>query len=174
MGGNEAAALTTALANHPVRQVLVLVEGLEHAAALVPLLPDCPLVAGPHRQAEHLGAEVSRALTRGVAWRVYGGERLLVATFAGLADMDLADVDVVLRADAGSGLPPFDAKFIEFNENSRRLLLIDLADEHDERLRRCHHYRAEAYAARGWLPAGCDPVEARVDRFLNGRPRRGR
>jgi hypothetical protein len=52
------------------------------------------------------------------------------------------------------------------------LLLVDADDRHLPALRRRSRRRREAYAARGWLAPGADPVAAAVGRFLARRPRR--
>jgi hypothetical protein len=95
-----------------------------------------------------------------------------IITVAAADRIDLAHVDVLVRADAGTGLPaiPEEALVID-NSVQHRIVLVDLADRHHPVLRRWSRRRRQAYDAKGWLPPGTDPVQHRIDQFLNSRPR---
>src|SRR5262245_10296919 len=98
-----------------------------------------------------------------------------VVTAAALPEVDLARVGVLVRADGGAGLPPLGpGQLVEPDEGpARPLLLIDLHDRHHPALRRQSRRRQDAYADRGWFAPGVEPVQARAERFLAGRPREG-
>lgn len=152
--------------------VVVVTEGVEHALALAPLLPDWPLGAGGHVHEGGLSPAQLARLHRPPD--PFGtGPRRAILTSACLADADLAGVDVLVRADGGVGLPPLDErKLVEPDAGPERpLLLVDFQDRHHPRLRRRSRLRREAYAERGWLAPGADPERARVERFLASRPR---
>jgi hypothetical protein len=92
-----------------------------------------------------------------------------------LANLDLSCAGVLVRADGGVGPPPLaPAQLIEPDDGpARPLLLLDFDDRHHPELRRRTRLRREAYAERGWLAPGVDPVRARVERFLATRPAEG-
>jgi hypothetical protein len=151
--------------------VLVLVENVEHALALAPHLPGWPLLTGPHVCKEGLDAHHLEALGRGKeSWTVQPA--CAVVTTTAVQAVNLNDVDVLVRADGGVGLPPIPtAGLVVPNEQGDRpLLLVDLDDRHHPQLRKWSRTRKEAYLERGWLTPGVDPTRARVQRFLANRP----
>jgi hypothetical protein len=158
-------------------RVLVVVEGVDHALALAKLLPDWPVIVGDgvceagfdRYQRQLLAQRRTMPSTTG----------LMIATLAGLAQpgvLDFNSVDVVVWAGGGSHLPPLPAEMLICRpEQTRALLLVDVADRHHPQLRRWSRYRREEYQDAGWIAPGTDPVKARIDRFLTQRPQgRGR
>jgi hypothetical protein len=119
-------------------RVIVAVESLEHAEALKAELPDWPIdepAAG---------------------WVAYE-----IATFDGLRSRPLNDIDVLVRADGGTGLPPL-APFALTSPSSapaRPLVVVDVLDRNHPELRKAVHSREHAYIEAGWRPAGCDAVD---------------
>jgi hypothetical protein len=159
----------------PPRDVLVLVENVEHALALAQRLPDWVLLTGPDLHEDGLTPEqVGRLHTMPDPFRA--DPLHAVATTAALADMDVAQVDVLVRADGGTNLPPVtDEMLAEPAEGPERpLLLVDMVDRQHPVLRRRSRSRQQAYEERGWFAAGIDTVQARVEHFLANRPGRCR
>ncbi len=96
----------------------------------------------------------------------------VIATPGGLADVPLAEADVLVRAGGGVGLPPVPGwQLVQANAEDRPLLLVDVDDRHHARLRLEARKRKQAYAARGWYDVGVEPSEARVEAFLADRTR---
>jgi hypothetical protein len=91
-----------------------------------------------------------------------------------LPDLDLRCADVLIRADAGSDLPPIQTDALKERDNNpaKPLLVIDCHDKQHPALRRLSRLRQQAYQRRGWLAPYADPEQARVDAFLAARPRR--
>jgi hypothetical protein len=90
-------------------------------------------------------------------------------------NVDLSSAGVLVRAEGGVGLPPLaPEQLVEPDDGpARPLLLLDFDDRHHPLLRRRAALRRRAYAERGWLAPGVDPVEARVQQFLDSRPAEG-
>jgi hypothetical protein len=153
----------------PLHEVVVLVENIEHALALAERLPDWPLVTGEEVVQVGLSSHQRRLLADRQAQPNGAGQR--ITTAAGLLTMDLSDVDAIVWAGAGPGLPPVPAERLITRSDERGLLLVDFADRHHPSLRRWTRHRKAAYLDAGWLPPGLDPVVARVERFLASRPR---
>jgi hypothetical protein len=84
--------------------------------------------------------------------------------------MSLSEVDVIVRADGGTGLPPIAPRQLIARPDAPPLALIDLDDRHHPVPRRNARARRNAYATRGWFAPGADPVVARAARFLETRP----
>jgi hypothetical protein len=163
--------VAAALAGRPVTGVLVLVENVEHALALANLLPGWRLATAAvwaggltvHQEAQ-LQPDATSVPTP-IAH--------LIATTAALDRASLGAVDVVLRADGGSGLPPLPRRLLESQEASPRpLLVIDCQNQHHRLLERWSRDRQQAYRQRGWYSAGTNPVDAEVERFLATRTTR--
>jgi len=131
--------------------IVVLVEGIEHAEALVPALPGWDLLPG---SAGPAGAGKVRA----------------IATLDGLARPDRDGVDVVVRADGGIGVPAVLAHgWSTPYPGGRPLILVDFDDRHHPDLRRRSRGRRRAYRELGWAVDGEGPTTP-VDRFLATRP----
>jgi hypothetical protein len=82
--------------------------------------------------------------------------------------IDLQNVDVILRADAGTGLPAcLDRLLIEPTDQAARpLLLVDLDDRQDREFRHRSQKRQREYDKRGWFPTGTSPTLGRLKQFL--------
>lgn len=106
-------------------------------------------------------------------WLVLGKEvrnrkGLLVVTPAGLEQA--GRFDVIIRADAGVGLPGIPDKLLRVkNGKEGSLLLIDFRDQHHPVLRQWSRQRQEAYLEAGWSVAGVK-TQSPLDRFLATRP----
>jgi hypothetical protein len=154
-------------------RVVVLVEQLLHGLALAELLPGWPLLAdlcgpSPRNLTE---AQLQVVAAGKQAWEARPAHAIVTRT--GMLGVDLRDVDIVVRADAGAGLPAIpDAKLIEPADGPvRPLLLLDLDDRHPQ-LQKSSQRRQRAYEERGWFAPGVDPDQGRVELFLRGRGRR--
>jgi hypothetical protein len=95
-----------------------------------------------------------------------GRKSIYVVTYMKAAEVDWTEIDVLLRADGGTGLPPIPhprSLAIPY-DSSRRLLLIDAKDRGSlrDRLRA----RAAAYRDCGWLPPGIGSPEEDVDQYV--------
>jgi hypothetical protein len=119
-------------------RVVVVVEGEEHADALKAKLPDWPVDAP-------------------AAGRLVGQ----ILTFDGLRSRTLEDVDVIVRADAGTGLLPLGpfAVATPSYRVSRSLFVVDVIDDNHPELRQAVNQRTKAYLDAGWRPATCDAVD---------------
>ncbi len=164
------AAASSVLTGTETSRVAVVVEGVEHAVALGRCLPGWPVLAGTHVWRRGLSGP------RPVSRAARGPSRLLpanaIVTFEGLAGLDLAGVDVLVRADGGPGLPPLGplALVQPNHEPQRPLLLLDLTDRGHPLLRAWVRQRRAAYAGQGWHPPGVDATAERVRAFLADRP----
>jgi hypothetical protein len=162
-------AAADALAGLPAANVLVLVEGVEHALALSRRLRGWPVLAGDAVFGRGLPREGRRLLRAGQVSR-QPAEVFKIITADALPDVALDRVDVLVRAD-GVGLPPLrPGQLAQPGGDGRPLLLVDPTDRHHPLLRRWARERGEAYAERGWYGVGVDPVQARAEAFLAGRP----
>jgi hypothetical protein len=96
-----------------------------------------------------------------------------IATFDGLRSRPLQDVDVVVRADGGTGLLPLAPSSLASpsSQPARPLVVIDVLDRHDPELESARRSRECAYMEAGWRPAGCDAVDFAL---LTLFPKRGR
>ena len=81
-------------------------------------------------------------------------------------------IDVLVRADGGTGLPLLPDKIatVPATTQPARLLLVDMADKHHPQLRRDSRRRREAYEDAGWNLVGSRRRTA-LDRFLATRPK---
>ena len=96
----------------------------------------------------------------------------MIATVAGLDDIDLAAVDAVVWAGAGQHLPPLPAeRLICPAGQPHRLLLVDCDDRHHPQLRRWSRFRREQFESAGWFEFDFKNLVARVRRFLSQHPR---
>jgi hypothetical protein len=163
--------IKTALDNAPIRGILVLVENLEHARELAQLLPGWALWTGENVHEEGLRPVQTNPL--GTPPNPFGPARAIV-TAERLRDVLLNEVDVLIRADGGVGVPPFGAgSLVEPDfENPRPLLLVDFNDKNLPVLRKWSKARKHAYEEHSWLAPGQDPMQWRVEHFLETRPGR--
>jgi hypothetical protein len=166
------------LVNGSQATVVVLVENVEHAEALARFLRGWRIARhhcwnpggvgqGIHESTGSLGTET-------------GNSQGFIATALGIKALDVTQIDVLIRADAGVGLAslmPFSQEQILLRKNNlpehrwqeSQLLLVDFEDRHHPLLRRWSRLRRVAYEERGWYAPGVDPLRARVDRFLADR-----
>ena len=94
-----------------------------------------------------------------------------IYTAAAIDQIDPLGLDVLIRTDAGNGLPPFEnARLVLSNTRTHRLLVADCDDRCHHELGRWTRKRRRAYRERGWYGPGADPVEERVKDFLKARP----
>lgn len=149
-------------------RVVILVENLEHAVSLLHHLPDWPLIAAPDLYTADLPRHAMRVLAQTTAVGTPHDQQIRM-TAAGAPD--LADVDVLIRADAGPGLPAGLQPTSTIQHGAdHRVLLIDFLDGHHRQLRTWSRQRQEAYRDSGWYSPGADPVEERVRAWLASRP----
>lgn len=150
-------------------RVGVLVEGVEHGLKLAQFLPGVPVVAGPEVWTEGLRPEQVKLLASGK--QAKDATRAIV-TSKGLERTPR--LDVLLRADAGAGLPALPGSYLSVpNAEKARLLLIDLLDEHHPALRKRGRDRKDAYVAKGWAVLG-RKAPSPMQRFWVERPEVGR
>ena len=147
------------------RKVVVLVENLEHALAMAKYLPEAPIVFGP----DHWTGDLSTAQKDRLKPRRPRKPHVTIATLTGLPDVDR--MDVLLRADAGRGLPPLsEEQRVVPHGTADRLLLIDCRDRHHPFLRTLSQERRIDYLASGWRVDG-EAEPSALDRFLAARPK---
>lgn len=133
-------------------RVGVLVENVEHAAKILNRLPGWPIVADPAALDHPLPAKVQTAIVAGHQQEHATTEDVIV-THAGM--MSAGVFDILIRADAGTGLPPIsDAFYVASDGTGQRLLLIDVADKHHPHLRQRSGWRKQASLERGWTVEG--------------------
>ena len=156
-----------ALRTHPsdCRNVLVVCDSIEH------LWLQRPWLSGWSRLPE-VGPSPSGAGTP-TGWPEY--PLGVLSTRDALADgqLSLSSFDVLIYAGASPYPPTIPPHLLAVDPaHARPLLLIDFEDRRHSLLRRWSRERADRYSTNGWFPAGIDPVEARVDRFISSRRRR--
>lgn len=140
--------------------VVLLAGSVDHALKLGRLLPDWPIITGRYLIQDGLG-NADRARLADVPRRLLG--RPVIATPAGV---ERVPCSVLVRADAGTGLPPLSAGGLECAAGEDRpLLIVDVEDRSHPLLRRRTRKRQAAYRAAGWYPAGT-PIPDVLDRFL--------
>jgi hypothetical protein len=155
-----------ALGAPPGRRVVILADGVEHALALAGHVPDAPVVCGSDPWTAGLTAGQAERLDSGAG--VSGTARLLIATQAGLSSA--CSFEILVRADAGRGLPPLpDDQLVAPHGSASSLLVVDCADRHHPALRVRSRERRAAYVVAGWIVAG-EPTLSPLDRVLADRP----
>ena len=152
------------------RRTAVLVENVEHGLKIARKLPGWPLIAGPDVYLQGLkrqDQELFQSIAKTSSDNAHG-----IFTITAIDRLDPRKIDVLIRADAGIGLPPIDNKRLLIpNTDQHRLLLIDFDDRRHHDLRVLTRRRKKAYDKRGWYRVGADPVEERVKDFLAARPK---
>jgi hypothetical protein len=150
--------------------VVVLVENVEHGLALASFLPGWGLATGPFPYSAGLSEQETRLLRDATR---FAGENppCMICTFPAAAMAIPPDVDVLIRADGGSGLPPIpESALIEPSDwPDHPIRVYDFRDNRHSMLRRWSKARERAYRANEWHPRGTDPVEVRVDEYLSER-----
>ncbi|MDB5306081.1 MAG: hypothetical protein JWO38_283 [Gemmataceae bacterium] len=149
---------------------LVLVETVAHALALAGRLRGWSVVSSLPVIKDGLTASQMAAIGAGAS-PFSTAPFPAIVTFDGLARYDLAAVTAIVRADAGTGLPPLPPGRLGAEFPAPPLRLVDLDGDSHPLLRRAARQRRAAYVGRGWFAPGVDPVEGRAARFLGTRPR---
>jgi hypothetical protein len=171
--GHQLAVFNRRVEDEGHQRVVVLVEGIEHALRLAQLLPTWSVVAGEHVDPKGLRPEDLFRLRRGRS-ALDNPLAGIIVTSVGMKALKLSDIDVVVRADGGVGLPALPREeLVEDNAMpSRPLRIVDFVDRHHRELERWSWQRRKAYEDSGWGELGADPVAARMQRFLRSRPKR--
>jgi hypothetical protein len=158
-------------------RVFVLVENVEHASALVNKLPDWPVAFGGLAHLEGMAAEqVTKLRERRLD---HNDEKVtpnnVIVTEAGLRNGNLhpASCAVLLRADAGLGLPALPTDFLTVSGHERvaPFLVVDVDDRHHPALEQRSQRRRRAYGQAQWFSPVCKATNARVAAFLKARGR---
>jgi hypothetical protein len=147
------------------QRVLVLVENIEHALQLASKLPGWPVQTGADVNVTGLNASDRRELdARRAIWPV----GRMIVTHAGFVAIDLAEWDVVVRADGGIDSGLLTAEGAISRRGARPpLLLIDFFDRFHPSLKRNSARRRQAYSKQGWFDRGVDRLQAQVELFLD-------
>jgi len=144
----------------------ILTENVDHALELGSKLPDWPILAGDSMALDGLTPVDIQRLEQGSAL----GRRSprLIVTMAGLARA--GRLDIVIRADGGTGLPELDMGVTTYeNGRPQTLVIFDFEDLHHRQLRRRSEQRREAYRDAGWrLP---QYPQSELELFLSRRPK---
>ena len=159
-----------ALSGRRTNRVGILACNLEHAVALARKLPGWRIATGLGVNTDGMNKANRDLLTK--ATKLTGNHLPTIFTIAAADQIDPQRIDVLIRADAGTGLPPINSeKLILANGMNRRLLLVDVDDKCHHVLRRWTRKRRRAYRECGWYCPGADPLEQRVMDFLATRPK---
>lgn len=143
--------------------ILVVVENGEHAAALL---------HGPLRGWFAIGPDVGRMPQPPSFGQSPRRLSPAVCTFAGLADLNVAGYDAVVRVDAGvGGLPLAPGALVTPDVAAEPLLFVDLYDRRHPVLAPLADGRRAAYEAAGWTRPGEVQRYRELDRFLARHPR---
>jgi hypothetical protein len=119
------------------RRVIVLVENIEHGQELANLLPDWPLFC-------------SAARDSGSPLPASGLPAKCIVSLFVAHQLPELPFDVLIHATAGKGPPDVPGFPPRFQERRPDVVLIDLADEGDERSEENTHHRLSAYKKRRW------------------------
>lgn len=161
----ECPQLAGAQLRRPGGRVVLLAANVEHALALAGYRADVPVACGNDVHAAGLNTDQELTLKQR---RVVGDAGLVIATPAGMSAVE--SIGVLVRADAGRGLPPLAESHLFVPHGTKpRLLIIDALDRHHPALRVAAGGRKAAYRAAGWAVGG-EPEVSPLDRFLAARP----
>lgn len=146
---------------------IVVVGSIEHAAELAALLPAWQILAG--RELSWIGLSARHGTTIGNRASTVQ-TRPAIVTPAGLSHVAWQDVDVVVRADAATGLPNLPEAAFVATQRRLPLTIVDIDDSqmHPTLAKRVRD-RRRAYQQAEWYPRGIDPVEARMAAYLRER-----
>ena len=146
-------------------RIAVLVENVAHALELSKRLPNWIIVTGPDVCVSGLTpAERDKLKRRADSWQ---RDRRLIVTHSALERV--RQLDVLVRADGGTGLPELPHRVATANESIPPLLLVDFTDKHHPQLRRRSRQRRNEYLDAGWSIAGEERLTV-LERFLATRP----
>lgn len=151
-------------------RVAILVENVEHALALADLLREWEVLLHADTQSTHLPEPQARILS---GRRLTGGApgKRVIAILESLGALNVANLDVLIRADGGRAIPPaLESGLVVSCRETSPLLLVDFADRHHPRLRCWWRSRREEYTARRWSIDGMAPPSM-IEQFLVGRPK---
>ena len=149
-------------------RLAILVDNLEHGIDLAKRLPDWKLATGSYVNTGGLNQRDQALLRKRTNW-TWGTPTIFTTAAADQINPQL--LDVLIRADAGTGLPPFNEDKLALHQSvNHRLLLVDFDDRRHHQLRRWTTLRRQAYRRAGWYSPGADPLNERVKDFLAGRP----
>jgi hypothetical protein len=165
----------------------VLVENLEHLLELMPKLPGWPVIASGLLNLEGLTAQqradLERRLVSPPGFSPNTGAvnapqasipECAIVTQTGLctANMVQKEIDLLLRADGGTGLPGLPvAQLVRpaCEQRHQPLLVVDVDDTHHPGLRQRARRRQRAYLASGWPTVGKTLTDVRLRHFLEVR-----
>lgn len=149
--------------------VVVLVEGVDHARKLSRLMPQSLVITDDFVRTDGMSPLQLADLNKGKN-PFSDRSRPFIVTTNAFSRMDLSQVQTVIRADGGVGLPPIFRHQLVAPEATPPLQIIDFLDHHDPELLHQSQVRGRRYRDQEWLAPDADPVLARVDRFLAARP----
>ncbi|HEX5102961.1 MAG TPA: hypothetical protein VFV87_04080 [Pirellulaceae bacterium] len=156
-----------------LRSTLIYVDSIEHAGNLLRYLPDKVSLLSGEMHLDHLQRVARQQIERSRSrHQEMQASVVAVATADGLRKADLDSVEVIIRADAGSGLPDLDPWALTKPQGSdQQLLIIDIDERSGPILRRRSSMRKVAYLDADWFPVGMPSAHGRVERFIVNRPR---
>ena len=159
-----------AIGGRDTRRVAILVANIEQGLPIARKLHGWPFITGPSIYWKGLSRR-DKDLLKSVRRTTSVGDHGIY-TIGAIDQMDPCEFDILIRADAGLGLPPIDdCKRVLENSVDHRLLLLDFDDQGHHALGRWTRMRRRAYRDRGWHRPGADPVQERVKEFLAARPK---
>jgi retron-type reverse transcriptase len=131
------------------QRVGVLVENVDHAAQLLSRLKGWKIIAPPDVVTQRLNQETQVAIRKGRS----GAARLTGhAIVTSLSLASAGTFDVLIRADAGAGLPPIPRDALIARDGTQSdLVVIDIEERHHFIFRQRCRARVAAYRERGWL-----------------------
>jgi hypothetical protein len=146
----------------------IVVENIEHAMKLVPKLPGWSVLSSGLTDMNGLTENEKTALED--SYSIQAKPACGIITHGGMHHhrTPWSKVDVLIRADAGTGLPdlPTLAQAQLATESPRPLVIVDLDDVHHDELMRRANDRWDAYCGNGWLLPGLDLTSFRISEFL--------
>ena len=153
------------------KNTTIVVDGIDHAVDLAERLPGWPIVCGPDPLTDGLTPRQRALLAeRKTIWPT--GERQIV-TVAAISTFDIGATDVLIWAASGPAGPQLSAMQLAVcPDNPRPLNIVDTDDRQHPQLRQWSRQRREGYEAKGWFPLGEDPVQRRIEQWLNQPSRR--
>lgn len=146
-------------------KVVVVVDNVEQTAHVAARLPTWPIFVAAHALGEgraNLPAAIANRCQRAQP------ATCAIATMAAVKDLAWPSVDVIIRADGGTGVLPFaaDALVIPNSNPIDPLEIIDLDDRRHPQLGRWTASRKESYDRAGWFGPGGNPARKRVRLYL--------
>ena len=143
----------------------ILVENVEHGLQLAKMLPHWQFIAENEVHEEGLSPSQRKALRQGRECACWMAENRIITD---LALRSAGEYSVIIRADAGTGLPCGNNGYCKYAFANFDGLLIDFNDNHHSLLQKRYRQRRGAYAAAGWNMAGMKIDE--LEEFMKSRP----